>query len=77
VTDAKPIENWSFLYCRLQGETEFRGEVQPVTTTPVVSIEGDIATTKSGSKYLLGKCKAEKTREEWIKHWEYWNGYRN
>lgn len=73
MSDQKTIENWGFLFSRLQGEASFRGEVQPLTTSPVVSIDGDIATTQSGSKYLLGVCKPDKSREEWIKHWEYWS----
>lgn len=77
MSDAKPIENWGFFYVRLQGTADFRGTVQRVTTSPVISIEttdeGDIATTKSGSRYLLGACDPAKTREEWFQNWKYWN----
>lgn len=76
MSDLKQIHNWSFLYCRLQGLSDYRGRVTSITTSPVISIEstpeGDIATTKSGSRYLLMECRADKSREEWLEVWKYW-----
>ncbi len=39
MTNAKPIENWSFLYVRLQGTADYRGKVQAITTSVVVMID--------------------------------------
>lgn len=67
----EPIRNWKFHYTRLIGTIGEGDRSHVIMTSPVQSVEGNIATTLN-STYVLGECDPDRTREEWIENWKYW-----
>lgn len=39
----------------LQGEVEWDGEIKKMTSSPIVSVDDNVVTTRSGSTYILGE----------------------
>lgn len=72
MTIDEPIREWKFLYTRLIGFVGQGDQARMIRTSPVVAINGDIATTRSGSTYVLGDCHPDRSRDEWIAEWNKW-----
>jgi len=67
----EPIKNWKFIYTRLVGTIGEGDQAKEIRTSPVQSINGDIATTLN-STYVLGECDPEMSREDWLVYFHHW-----